>query len=143
MTKDSELRSNIRTFSLAMAASQINGNFTPPLRNITLANGTVTTVASETFTAATKDSLVIILTLAIILFTLVASYYLWKKHRSNVVASNSVYMYSRLSQNDVEVDNISFQGDLTHKSLINVAPVCAEDESCDDDQVSVSIENQR
>lgn len=125
-----------------MAASQINGNFTTPLRNITLANGTVTTVAGETFTAATKDSLVIILTLAIILFTLVASYYLWKKHRSNLVASNSVYMYSRLSQNDVEVDNISFQGDLTHKSLINAAPVCAEDESCDDDQVSVSIENQ-
>jgi len=42
------------------------------------------------------------------------------------------YRYSRLSQNDVEVDNISFQGDLTQKSLLNSVPVCAEEDGGDD-----------
>lgn len=107
----------------------------------------------------TRDTLVVLITLTIILITLVASYYFWKKNKSRRRSSylsggggggggagnnsgHSVYMYSRLSQNDVEVDNISFQGDLTHKALVNqpgghgvpVVPSCGVDDD-DDDQV--------
>lgn len=141
-TTTTSLSRDKRSIAFVTAASsptKINLAVTQKSENlISHANGTTSSMmASEEMAASTtRDTIVVLITLTIIFITLIASYFLWRKHRSNMSASHSVYMYSRLSQNDVEVDNISFQGDLTHKSLINAVPVCAEEDSCDDDQVS-------
>ncbi|CAL8082074.1 unnamed protein product [Orchesella dallaii] len=89
----------------------------------------------DAIVTTTRDTIVVLITLTIIFLTLIATYYLWRKHRNNFANSlykSEEYRYSRLSQNDVEVDNISFQGDLTQKFLLNSVPVCVEDDGGDD-----------
>ncbi|ODM95684.1 hypothetical protein Ocin01_10997 [Orchesella cincta] len=106
------------------------------INNDTASANTNIMSSDEAIATSTRDTIVVLVTLTIIFITLIATYFLWRKHRTNLVNSlykSEEYRYSRLSQNDVEVDNISFQGDLTQKSLLNSVPVCAEDDG--DDQV--------
>lgn len=152
-------------------------------------NGNLTVAASASASSlskdggigsTTRDTEVVLITLTIIFFTLIATYFLWKRHRGSghfsvsncklvfmysfLLSKQNVikvsvwillhyrmeicssrleeYRYSRLSQNDAEVDNISFQGDLTHKTLMNSVPVCAEEDPEDDQVRGNNIANQ-
>ncbi|CAG7718621.1 unnamed protein product [Allacma fusca] len=80
--------------------------------------------------STSKDTLFVFLTLAFISVTLYFTFFLWRKHRERPLATLyklEEYRYSRLSQNELEVDSVVFYGDTL---VPEVSQNSDEDEEC-------------